>query len=138
MKNTNERIAALEARDNIPGNSDSTEVAEEVSLVETRLSSTMVTRSAANKVQVKRENIPDGDIRCPDRGCNRIVSFEKGNRGCNVVACTSHNPYSSTSVPIARRYAGIAIRLVPAQSARQMKIWPKLSICATCVRETIL
>ena len=49
-----------------------------------------VTRSTANKVQVKRENIKAGDVKCPAPQCDRIISH---NGGCNILICREHRPW---------------------------------------------
>ena len=54
---------------------------------------TMTTRSMTNTQQtLKRENILNCDICCPDPECRKIISFTDG-RGCNVITCRNHSPY---------------------------------------------
>lgn len=73
--------------------SDKTEEEEELTVIETAgHANGRVTRSMINTAPtVKNENIVHGDIRCPDRACNKIISFADG-RGCNVMTCRHHSP----------------------------------------------
>lgn len=63
---------------------------EEVEFVETKASKSRVTRSMViGTGNIKREDIVNGDIRCPD--CNKIISFADSG-GCNVMTCRNHSP----------------------------------------------